>query len=68
MLGEGGERNPICHTPFNEIKRAGTARATSSIIKSGQKDTEASIHHGGYVNTYLEKDVRFPRVQSLGCL
>ena len=25
------------------IKRAGTARATSAIIKSGQKDTEASI-------------------------
>ena len=25
------------------IKRAGTARATSSIIKGGQKDTEASI-------------------------
>ena len=28
----------------NSLKRAGTARATSSIIKSGQKDTEASIH------------------------
>ena len=27
----------------NIIKRAGTVRATSSIIKSGQKDTEASI-------------------------
>ena len=25
------------------IKRAGTERGTSSIIKSGQKDTEASI-------------------------
>ena len=27
----------------NHLKRAGTTRATSSIIKSGQKDTEASI-------------------------
>ena len=25
------------------IKRAGTSRATSSIIRSGEKDTEASI-------------------------
>ena len=28
------------------IKRAGTTRTTSSIIKSGQKDTEASIQEG----------------------
>ena len=36
MLSEGGEEN--------SIKRAGTERFTSSIIKSGQKDTEASIN------------------------
>ena len=27
----------------DHLKRAGTERGTSSIIKSGQKDTEASI-------------------------
>ena len=47
MLSEGGEENSIHHTfaaPFNGIiKRAGTERGTSSIIKSDQKDTEASI-------------------------
>ena len=35
----------ITHLPLHLqiIKRAGTERATSSIIESGQKDTEASI-------------------------
>ena len=40
MLSEGGEENSIYHI----IKHAGNKSATSSIIKSGQKDTEASIH------------------------
>ena len=46
MLSEVGEGNSIYHAfaaPFNKIKRAGTARTTSLIIKSGQKDTEASV-------------------------
>ena len=36
----------ITHLPLHLtiIKRAGTALATSSIIKSGQKDTEVSIN------------------------
>ena len=47
MLSKGGDENSIYHAfaaPINEqIKLTRTARATSSVIKSGQKDTEASI-------------------------
>ena len=46
MLSEGGEEIPfITHLPLDFLTNncAGTARATSSIIKSGQKDSEASI-------------------------
>ena len=47
MLSEGSEERSMYHAfaaLFKEIiKRAGTTRAMSSIIKSGQKDTEASI-------------------------
>ena len=47
MLSKGDEENSIYHaftTPFSKIiKCAGTDRATSSIIESGQKDTESSI-------------------------
>ena len=47
MLSEGGEENAIYHAfaaSFKRIiKRAGTESGTSSIIKSGQKDTETSI-------------------------
>ena len=47
MLNESGEEDSIYHAfaaLFKEIiKRAETTRATSSIIKSGLKDTEASI-------------------------
>ena len=43
----GGRLDP----PFGNrmIKCAGTARATSSIIKSGQKVTEASIQLGHFL-------------------
>ena len=43
-VSEGGEESSISQAfaaPYDE--RAGTTRATSSIIRSGQKDTEASI-------------------------
>ena len=43
MLREGGEENSLYHAfaaPFNEY---GTERGMSSMIKSGQKGTEASI-------------------------
>ena len=43
MLSEGGEENSIYHAFAAPFKRAGTERGTSSIIKSGQKGTEASI-------------------------
>ena len=46
MSSEGCEKNRFLthlQLPLTKIKRAGTTRATSSIIKSGQKDTEASI-------------------------
>ena len=43
MLSEGGEENSIYHAFAAPFKRAGTTRATSSIIKSGQKDNQASI-------------------------
>ena len=50
MLSEGGEENSIYHAfaaPFIIIIRhSGTERGTNSIIKSGQKDTEASITLG----------------------
>ena len=37
----------ICRSISRIIKRAGTTHATSSIIKSGQKDTERSIEVSG---------------------
>ena len=47
MLSKGGEENSIYHAFAAPFKPAGTARATSSIIKSGQRDTEASILENG---------------------
>ena len=44
MLSEDDEENSIYHSILQIIRRTGTERAMSSIIKSGQKDTEASIH------------------------
>ena len=41
MLSEGGEENS--HAFASPCKRAATTRATSSIIRRGQKDTEANI-------------------------
>ena len=42
ILSDGGEKNSIshafaCRSTQRIIKRAGTTRATSSIVKSGQK-------------------------------
>ena len=51
MLSEGDEENSIYEafaTPFNIIKHAGTKRATSSILKSCHKDTEAGILQARY--------------------
>ena len=45
MLSEGVKKILFTtHLQHHLTKRAGTERGTSSIIKSGQKDTEASIH------------------------
>ena len=43
LVGGRGRSNFCDVNCARRYKRAGTTRATSSIIKSGQKDTETSI-------------------------
>ena len=54
MLRDDGKKkfhlSRICRSIKRIIKRSGTARTTNSIIKSGQKDTEASIKTDSHEN------------------
>ena len=52
MLSEGGEKIPFIMLLPLRLTRAGIERGAISIIRSGQKDTEASIKSRVFISFY----------------